>query len=158
MYRYPNPSDTRKRRHYIQALVAVVVILAIAFIGLFVAYIDSSKANNNTREMLVAKVQAESSNAQTRAYQLSQTGGSNVASLVAATRQHVYSLTVLNSVYTGIYGPGSMLVEDTLITQCIALLDECDTKQQAGLVLTETFANLRIAIDALYDYAEMLQS
>lgn len=156
MYHYVNPGNNRRRRRQMQLLVAVCIILAIACVSLAIAYRRTASASRHTGEMLVAKMQTEASNAYNRALSLSNTTGSSSTAIVAATRQHVYAMQVLNSLASGIYGAGTILVDSSLLDDCIKLLDECDAKQAAGNVLTTTYTNLQSAIALVYQSAEGL--
>lgn len=156
MYHYVNPGNNRRRRRQLQALCAVCILLVIACISLLIAYHRTASSSNLTGEMLVAKMQTEASNARTCAYSLSQTSGSNSSALIAATRQHVYAMEVLNELTSGIYGAGHVLIDPKLIDSCLTLLDECDKKQAAGNVLTTTYTNLRTAVELVYENAEGL--
>ena len=156
MYHYVNPINTKKRRRQMQILMALCLVLLIACVSLFIAYQRASQESRAAGEMLVAKMQTEASNARSRAYSLSQTSGSSATALIAATRQHIYAMRVINELTAGIYGAGRYLIDPDQITACITLLDECDTKQAAGLVLTTTYTNLRSAVEVLYESAENL--
>lgn len=157
MYHYVSPAKTRRRRRQLQIITALCIILAIACVSLLIAYSRTSKQSNNTHDMLVAKIQLETSNARSRADKLSQTSGSNTAASISLTRQHVYAVKMLNELTAGIYGAGTYLVDSTKIEDCLRLLDDCDTKHAAGLVLTTTYTSLRNAVEILYVEAESLQ-
>ena len=156
MYHYVNPSNTRRHRRQVQALSAVCILLVIACVSLVIAFSRTSSSSNLTGEMLVAKMQTEASNALNCANSLSMTNGSTSSALIAATRQHVYAMEVLNELTSGIYGAGHVLIDPKLLDSCIALLDECDKKQAAGNVLTATYTNLRSAVELVYQSAEGL--
>lgn len=156
MYHYVNPGNSRRRRRQMQALTALCLILLIACVSLGIAYRRTASASRNTGELLVARMQTEASGAYSRALSLSNTTGSNAPAIVAATRQHVYAMQVLNALTSGIYGAGTVLIAPELLDACVDLLDECDAKQAAGNVLTTTYANLQSAVKSVYDSAEGL--
>ena len=156
MYRYAqSPRSARFRRK--QTLLALsVLLLFLLCLSLVYVYVQSVRVNNNTHEVLFGRIQTETSNAKTRAYQLSQTGGSRIEALIASVRQHVYAVRVLNEMSSGIWGAGTQLVDETLINACVSQLDQCDLLLQTGGTLTATFVNLRTAIDVLFDAVSLL--
>ena len=119
MYHYVNPSNTRRHRRQVQALSAVCILLVIACVSLVIAFSRTSSSSNLTGEMLVAKMQTEASNALSCANSLSMTNGSTSSALIAATRQHVYAMEVLNELTSGIYGAGHVLIDPKLLDSCI---------------------------------------
>mgnify|MGYP003538587232 CR=1 FL=1 len=64
-------------------------------------------------------------------------------------RSHIYALQSLNTLTANIYGPGTVLADASLLATCTATLDECDTRIQAGSVVTEQTSRLRDHIDTL---------
>ncbi|MDR3050223.1 MAG: hypothetical protein LBU67_00695 [Oscillospiraceae bacterium] len=156
MYRYAAPRSARSRNQQ-TLLFLLTLALAITCISLLFAYLRASSINVNTHSVLISRMQSEVSQAKTRAYQLTQTGGSKIESMIAMVRQHVYAMRVINEMSSGVYGAGTVLVQDALINDCITFLDQCDAKLQTGSVLMETYALLRVAIDKLYENTALLK-
>lgn len=157
MYRYGQSARGSRSRQQQTLVLLLLLALAIACISLAIAYSGAARANANTRQELINRMQAEVNQAQQRAYQLSQTSGSKIESMIATVRQHVYAARTINEMTSAIYGPGNVLVSETLINNCVADLDQCDQKLQTGSVLTDTYTSLRTHIDALLEEVSELE-
>ena len=64
-------------------------------------------------------------------------------------RGHIYTLQSLNTLTANIYGAGTLVADADLLTSCVSTLDQCDTRLQAGSVLTDLTTQLRDQIDEL---------
>jgi len=154
---YAKPSRSSRSKNLQTLLLLFLLVLVIVSVALAISYSGAMRANANTRRVLVMRMQTEVSNARTRATQLLPTGGSKTESMVALVRQHVYAARAVNEMTSGIYGAGSVLVNEALINHCVEYLDDCDKKIQTGAVVTETYNQLSIAIDSLYEQVSNLE-
>ncbi len=157
MYRYGPTTRNSRSRQQQTLLLLVVLVLLIVCVALAYVYSTASRINANTRSVVIARMQAEVTQAKTSAYQLSQTGGSMTASMIAIVRQHVYAAHTINEMTAGIYGAGNVLVGESYINSCISLLGDCDEGLQGGVPLADTFTKLRTAIDDLLKQAAALE-
>jgi len=158
MYPYGQSSRSSNASKTQQTILLLLLLaLTIVCIGLAIVYSSASRVNDATHRVLVSRIQIEVSNARTRAAQLLPTGGSRTEAMVATVRQHVYAVRTINEMAVGIYGVGNALVNETLINNCIELLDQCDQKIQKGEVVTGTFDDLSSAIDILYEQISRLE-
>ena len=149
MYSFQANTGRRKLKKTRRLLYIVIFILVIALVGVSLAYLRSTKVANTTSDALIARAISEASAAQNAVYRLTQSSGTNTTVLLASVRSHIYALQSLNVLTANIYGPGTVLADTELLAACTATLDECDTRIQAGSVVTEQTSTLRDNIDAL---------
>jgi len=158
MYRYGQPPrSSRVSKNQQTILLLVLLALTIVCICLGIVYSSAAKTNDNMHQVLVSRVQSEVSDAKKYAAQLLPTGGSRTESIVAIVRQHVYAVRAINEMTGKIYGLGNVLINETLINNCVQKLDECDAKIQTGAVVTGTYDELSSAIDILYEQVSVLE-
>lgn len=149
MYSFQANTGRRKGRKMRRLLYIIIFVLVIALIGVSFAYVRSTKVAKATSDALIARAMSEASAAQNAVYRLTQSSGTNTTVLLAAVRSHIYALQSLNTLTANIYGPGTVLADASLLATCTATLDECDTRIQAGSVVTEQTSRLRDHIDTL---------
>ena len=157
MYSFQANAGRRKNKQTRRLLYVVIFVLVIALAGVSVAYYRSMKVSDATSDALIARAMSEAAAAQNAVYRLTQSSGTNTTVLLAAVRSHIYALQSLNTLTANIYGPGTVLADANLLATCTATLDECDTRIQAGSVVTEQTSSLRDNIDALVASFELLQ-
>ena len=117
--------------------------------GVTFAYVKAARVSEATSEALIARAVSEAGSAQNAVYRLTQSSGTNTASLLATVRGHIYTLQSLNTLTANIYGAGTLVADADLLTSCVSTLDQCDTRLQAGSVLTDLTTQLRDQIDEL---------
>lgn len=149
MYSFQAGANRRKSKQLVRLLCVVIFILVIALIGVSVAYVRAAHANEATSEALMARAVSEAASAQNAVYRLTQSSGTNTASLLASVRSHVYTLQSLNTLTANIYGAGTIIADTELLSDCTSTLDQCDTRLQAGSVMTDLTTQLRDQIDLL---------
>ena len=149
MYSFQANTGRRKGKKTRRLLYIIIFVLVIALVGVSLAYVRSSKVSEATSDALIARAMSEASAAQNAVYRLTQSSGTNTTVLLAAVRSHIYALQSLNTLTANIYGPGTVLADANLLAACTATLDECDTRIQAGSVVTEQTSSLRDNIDTL---------
>ena len=149
MYSFQANTGRRKGRKMRRLLYIIIFVLVIALVGVSFAYVRSTKVDDATSDALIARAMSEASAAQNAVYRLTQSSGTNTTVLLAAVRSHIYALQSLNTLTANIYGPGTVLADASLLATCTATLDECDTRIQAGSVVTEQTSRLRDHIDTL---------
>ena len=69
--------------------------------------------------------------------------------LLSTMRAHVYSLQAINAMAANIYGVGTSLSDGELLASCIDIITQCETRMQAGSVLTDLFTQLRDQVDLI---------
>ena len=149
MYSFQANSGRRKGRKTRRLLYIIIFVLVVALAGVSFAYYRSTKVAGATSEALIARAISEAASAQNAVYRLTQSSGTNTTVLLATVRSHIYALQSLNIVTSNIYGPGTVLADADLLTACTNTLNSCDTRIQAGSVLTDLTAQLRDQIDAV---------
>lgn len=149
MYSFQANAGRRRGKQTRRLLYIIIFILLIALCGLAVAYMKNVKVNEATSEALIARAVSEAAAAQNAVYRLTQSSGTNTTVLLATVRSHVYALQSLNILTGNIYGPGTVLADAEMLAACTSTLDECDTRIQAGSVVTEQTTKLRDQIDAI---------
>lgn len=149
MYSFQANSGRRKGRQTRRLLYIIIFVLVVALAGVSFAYYRSTKVASATSEALIARAISEAASAQNAVYRLTQSSGTNTTVLLATVRSHIYALQSLNIVTANIYGPGTVLADADLLAACTNTLNSCDTRIQAGSVLTDLTAQLRDQIDAV---------
>ena len=149
MYSFQAGSGRRKNKQLVRLLYIIIFILIIALVGVTFAYVKAARVREATSEALIARAVSEAGSAQNAVYRLTQSSGTNTASLLATVRGHIYTLQSLNTLTANIYGAGTLVADADLLTSCVSTLDQCDTRLQAGSVLTDLTTQLRDQIDEL---------
>ena len=149
MYSFQAGSGRRKNKQLVRLLYIIIFILIIALVGVTFAYVKAARVSEATSEALSARAVSEAGSAQNAVYRLTQSSGTNTASLLATVRGHIYTLQSLNTLTANIYGAGTLVADADLLTSCVSTLDQCDTRLQAGSVLTDLTTQLRDQIDEL---------
>lgn len=149
MYSFQAGSGRRKNKQLVRLLYIIIFILIIALVGVTFAYVKAARVSEATSEALIARAVSEAGSAQNAVYRLTQSSGTNTASLLATVRGHIYTLQSLNMLTSNIYGAGTLVADADLLASCVSTLDQCDTRLQAGSVLTDLTTQLRDQIDTL---------
>ena len=149
MYSFQAGSGRRKNKQLVRLLYIIIFILIIALVGVTFAYVKAARVSEATSEALIARAVSEAGSAQNAVYRLTQSSGTNTASLLATVRGHIYTLQSLNTLTANIYAAGTLVADADLLTSCVSTLDQCDTRLQAGSVLTDLTTQLRDQIDEL---------
>ena len=149
MYSFQTGAGRRKAQKTVRILSVVVFVLAIALIGVTVSYLHASGVSRSTSDALMARATNEANEAQTAVYRLTQSSGTNTMTLLSNVRSHIYALQCLNTLAANIYGAGTVIVDGSMLTACIATLDTAEQRLQAGNVLTSSMAELRDEVDAI---------
>ena len=69
--------------------------------------------------------------------------------LLSTVRAHIHALQSINTIAANIYGVGTSLSDGELLTSCIDIVTQCETRMQAGSVLTDLFTQLRDQVDLI---------
>ena len=69
--------------------------------------------------------------------------------LLSTVRAHVHTLQSINTIAANIYGVGTSLSDGELLASCIDIITQCETRMQAGSVLTDLFTQLRDQVDLI---------
>ena len=145
MYSFQTGSSKRKSQKTIRILSIVIFVLAVALIGLTVSYLHASSASRTTSDALMARA----NEAQTAVYRLTQSSGTNTMTLLSNVRAHIYAMQCLNTLASNIYGAGTVIVDGSMLSDCITTLDAAEQRLQAGSVLTGSMTELRDEVDAI---------
>lgn len=149
MYSFQANTGKRKSKRTIRLLMVIIFILTIALASVSFVYFRSRGESDTTSEALMARAISEAGNAQTAVYRLTQSSGTSTMTLLSTVRSHIYALQCINTLAANIYGPGTVIADTQLLADCIAIITDCETKMQAGGVLTGSFTTLRDNIDLL---------
>ena len=149
MYSFQAGGSRRKNKQLVRLLYIIIFILVIALAGVTYAYVKAARVSEATSDALIARAVSEAGSAQNAVYRLTQSSGTNTAPLLAAVRSHIYTLQSLNTLTSNIYGAGTLVTDAELLARCVSTLDQCDTRLQAGSVLTDLTTLLRDQIDEL---------
>ena len=149
MYSFQANTGKRKSKRTIRLLLVVIFILAIALAAVSFVYFRSVGQSDVTSEALMARAISEAGNAQSAVYRLTQSSGTNTMTLLSTVRSHIYALQCINMLASNIYGPGTIIADTQLLANSLSIITDCETKLQAGGVLTGSFALLRDNIDQL---------
>ena len=69
--------------------------------------------------------------------------------LLSNVRSHIYAMQCLNTLASNIYGAGTVIVDGSMLSDCITTLDAAEQRLQAGSVLTGSMTELRDEVDAI---------
>ena len=158
MYSFQTGAGRRKAQKTVRILSVVVFVLAIALIGVTVSYLHASRVSRSTSDALMARATNEANEAQTAVYRLTQSSGTNTMTLLSNVRSHIYALQCLNTLAANIYGAGTVIVDGSMLTACIATLDTAEQRLQAGNVLTGSMTELRDEVDAIVALFSAMES
>ena len=131
MYSFQTGSSKRKSQKTIRILSIVI------------------SASRTTSDALMARATNEANEAQTAVYRLTQSSGTNTMTLLSNVRAHIYAMQCLNTLASNIYGAGTVIVDGSMLSDCITTLDAAEQRLQAGSVLTGSMTELRDEVDAI---------
>ena len=149
MYSFQANAGRKKNKQLVRLLYVIIFILIIALAGVTVSYVRAQNVGEVTTDALKARVISEATEAQSAVYRLTQSSGTNTMSLLSTVRSHIYALQSINSIAGNIYGAGTTLVDSTQLATCISIIQQCETRMQAGSVLTDLHTQLRDEIDEI---------
>jgi len=149
MYSFQANAGRKKNKQLVRLLYVIIFILIIALAGMTVSYLRTQRVGEATTDALKARVVSEATEAQSAVYRLTQSSGTNTMSLLSTVRSHVYALQSINAIAGNIYGAGTTLVDGDLLVSCISIIQQCETRMQAGSVLTDLHTQLRDQIDQI---------
>ena len=149
MYSFQANTGRKKNKQLIRLLYLVIFILVIALIGVSLAYFRSTGVSDATSSALLTRAMSEATGAQSAVYRLTQSSGTNTMTLLSTLRAHIYSLQSINAIAGNIYGVGTSLSDSDLLASCIDIINQCETRMQAGSVLTDLFTQLRDQVDLI---------
>ena len=149
MYSFQANAGRKKNKQLIRLLYVVIFVLLIALIGVSVAYFRNQGVSEATIDALKSRAISEATEAQSAVYRLTQSSGTNTMTLLSTVRSHIYALQSLNTIAANIYGAGTILVDSDQLAACIQIITQCETRMQAGSVLTDLHTQLRDQIDLI---------
>ena len=149
MYSFQTGAGKRKQKQLIRLLLLIIFILIIALGAVGYSYLRARSVGDTTSSAIFARAISEALEAQTAVYRLTQSSGTNTSTLLSTLRSHVYALECLNMLSANIYGAGTSLADAQILTACEELLTECESRLQAGSVITTQTTALRDYVDQL---------
>ena len=149
MYSFQANAGRRREKHRVRLLRIALFVMVIALAGVGYSFLRAAGAERATSEALYARAMSEAGEAQSAVYRLTQSSGANTTTLLATVRSHIYALQTINALAANIYGPGTAVTDSALLDACVDLLDQCEARWQAGLVLTSLFTELRDDVDLI---------
>ena len=152
MYSFQSGAGRKKNKQLVRLLYVIIFILIIALAGVTFSYLRTQGVSEATADALKARVISEATEAQSAVYRLTQSSGTNTMSLLSTVRSHIYALQSINAIAGNIYGAGTILVDSELLASCISVIQQCETRIQAGSVLTDLHTQLRDQIDQIVAY------
>ena len=139
MYSFQANAGRKKNKRLVRLLYLVIFVLIIALIGVTFAYFRSTGVSEATSSALLSRALSEASEAQSAVYRLTQSSGTNTMTLLSTVRAHIHTLQSINAIAANIYGVGTSLCDDAILSSCIQLITQSETRMQAGSVLTDLF-------------------
>ena len=149
MYSFQANAGRKKSKQLVRLLYLVIFVLVIALIGVSFAYFRSTGVSEATASALLNRALSEATEAQSAVYRLTQSSGTNTMTLLSSVRAHIHTLQSINTIAANIYGVGTSLSDGELLTSCIDIVTQCETRMQAGSVLTDLFTQLRDQVDLI---------
>ena len=147
MYSFQANAGRKKSKQLVRLLYLVIFVLVIALIGVSFAYFRSTGVSKATGDALLSRALSEATQAQSAVYRLTQSSGTNTMTLLSTVRAHIHALQSINTIAANIYGVGTSLSDGELLASCIDIVTQCETRMQAGSVLTDLFTQLRDQVD-----------
>ncbi len=157
MYSFQANAGRKKNRQLVRLLYLVIFVLIIALIGVSFAYMKNRNTSAAISEALVARTLSEASEAQSAVYRLTQSSGTNTMTLLSTIRAHIHTLQAINTIAANIYGANVSLSDADMLASCIDIITQCETRLQAGSVMTDLYTSLRDQIDQLVTGLSSLQ-
>lgn len=149
MYSFQANAGRKKNKQLVRLLYLVIFILVIALLGVTFAYFRSTGVSEATSSALLARAVSEATEAQSAVYRLTQSSGTNTMTLLSTVRAHIHTLQSINTIAANIYGVGTSLSDGEMLASCINIITQCETRMQAGSVLTDLFTQLRDQVDLI---------
>ena len=149
MYSFQAKASRRRERHTLRLLRIIIFVLVIALAGVTYSFVRARGVEQATSEAIYNRAITEASEAQSVVYRLTQSSGANTTTLLSTIRGHISALQTLNALAANIYGPGTSVTDASLLTTCFDTISACETRLQAGLVLTDLYTQLRDSIDLI---------
>lgn len=149
MYSFQANAGRKKNKQLIRLLYLIIFVLIIALTGVTFAYLKNLGISEATHSSLLARALSEASEAQSAVYRLTQSSGTNTMTLLSTVRAHIHALQSINTLAANIYGAGTSLTDGEQLASCIDLITQCETRLQAGSVLTDLYTSLRDQVDLI---------
>ena len=149
MYSFQANAGRKKSKQLVRLLSVIIFILIIALAGVTFSYFRAVSVSDATSEALLARALSEATEAQSAVYRLTQSSGTNTMTLLSTVRAHIHTLQSINTIAANIYGTGTSLSDGELLASCIDIVTQCETRMQAGSVLTDLFTSLRDQVDMI---------
>lgn len=149
MYSFQANAGRKKNKQLIRLLYLIIFVLIIALTGVTFAYLKNLGISEATHSSLLARALSEASGAQSAVYRLTQSSGTNTMTLLSTVRAHIHALQSINTLAANIYGAGTSLTDGEQLASCIDLITQCETRLQAGSVLTDLYTSLRDQVDLI---------
>ena len=149
MYSFQAKATRHRDRQTLRMLRIVIFVLAIALVGVTFSFIRAHSIDRATSEAIYNRALTEASEAQSVVYRLTQSSGANTMTLLSTIRGHITALQTINALAANIYGPGTSVTDGAMLNACFDTITQCETRLQAGHVLTDLYTQLRDNVDLI---------
>ena len=136
------------RRAFLWQNVALPVVLIALAVALVVG-IPSMGYRDETRSLIIARMQSECDTAVNSTKYLSRTASTNSNAQLALIRSSIYTMDVMNESYAALEG-GRTLVDQSVFTSLYGVLDGYYNNLARGSNVTESLTTLSQQLDALH--------
>lgn len=123
-------------------LLGVALVLLLICIILSVVLFGRSTSDSGLSSIFIEQVQTQEGLAREAASMISRTGGSNTMQMLATTRQHLYAISLLNSLSQSILDEKQGLVPQAQIDAAIEQLDTSESRLQIGQAIDQQINTL----------------
>ena len=135
----------------------ITLVLAVALVVTLIISIPTINYRNDLRSICIGRIQTECDTAITYSRYLSRTASSNSNAQLAVIRSSVYTIQALNETYAGIEGNGQYLLDTSLFTTILNVIDNYYTKLTTGTSTSEQQTELSNLLTNLQTLAAALQ-
>lgn len=136
-------SDNRYKALFILAMIALIIVVVIAFAG------ENGIQNNNYITQRNARLRAEAQKALNSVNSLSRLGASSSSATLGKVRQYIHGMEVLNDLNVGVYGEVGRLYTQATFDRIYSHIDEYETKLTSGGKINEVLSALSADIEQL---------
>ncbi len=131
----------------------VIILLAVALVGVGIAGFQAIAFKGQSRDLIVARAMTECSAAVNSANTLSRSGGSDTAGMLGKIRANVNAMDVLSEMHQSLFG--RELAPQASFSQLYTVIDSYSAKLRNGTATIEELTNLS---DGLLNLQTMLNA
>ena len=135
----------------------IIAVLAVALAATLIITLPKMNYSSDLRSLTIERIQRECDTAITYSKYLSRTASSNSNAQLAVIRSSVYSIQVLNETYASMEGTGTHLIQETVLTSILTVIDNYYTRLTTGTNTSDNQTDLSNQLDQLQALADALQ-